>query len=487
MKKILLIIIYIMGISVCAYAQIRDIQGNYDVTTGSTWLYRLNFTSALKEDTKFIIRTSKYGTFTNSQDTSRIETVKKGATMYEFHVQWGGVATNDAKITAYKQGDIPANTKTLKIKITKAITDPPQQQYGSIKIDGPDYIPYGEIVQFVAYQGSEGYESWPKYDINTDLFEIINTEYTYAPVYRTYIKLKAKQNIYSKKTIKAYYHVTMNNIEYHYSGQKDVIIHPKHSIKAENLILCTSQTMVYKIEPLASVITWQSSTNMTLVSGQGTSNATFRASGNGYGTVKAIVTYDNVGYSLENSGVWVGKPEAPQISIVGVADGQELYPNSVYMATAKSYNSYETCWSISGQAIFNASVPTNNVCNYAASIKTLPNTSNISSGAFTLFCSVTNICGTATYAKGYSIQGSGDGGGVLEPAPLSIIQPTETGLFPASVSIRIYSFPTGSLVYKENKAINFDIQNTTLNAGIYILETTDEEGNVTREKVMKIK
>ncbi|MCU6167929.1 T9SS type A sorting domain-containing protein, partial [Enterobacter roggenkampii] len=53
-------------------------------------------------------------------------------------------------------------------------------------------------------------------------------------------------------------------------------------------------------------------------------------------------------------------------------------------------------------------------------------------------------------------------------------------------AIRIYSFPTGSLVYKENKAINFDIQNTTLNAGIYILEKTDKEGNVTREKVMKI-
>ncbi|EGK01684.1 MULTISPECIES: T9SS type A sorting domain-containing protein [Dysgonomonas] len=490
MKKILLIIIYIMGISVCAYAQIRDIQGNYDVTTGSTWLYRLNFTSALKEDTKFIIRTSKYGTFTNSQDTSRIETVKKGATMYEFHVQWGGVATNDAKITTYKQGDIPANTKTLKIKITKAITDPPQQQYGSIKIDGPDYIPYGEIVQFVAYQGSEGYESWPKYDINTDLFEIINTEYTYAPVYRTYIKLKAKQNIYSKKTIKAYYHVTMNNIEYHYSGRKDVIIHPKHSIKAENLILCTSQTMVYKIEPLASVITWQSSTNMTLVSGQGTPNATFRASGNGYGTAKATVIYDGVSYQLENSQVWVGKPLTPIIR--GNERLEEYQSQLAYFFDGEITGASEFEWRIEGNASM-LDVSKGNVITIPSETNILPMSIRTQSiglgrwGEFNLFLKTKNICGTTPEAF---VHGRIKGG---KPTPEEISDfslsslKTYTSDDVASANIRIYSFPTGSLVYKENKAINFDIQNTTLNAGIYILEKTDEEGNVTREKVMKIK
>ncbi len=79
---------------------------------------------------------------------------------------------------------------------------------------------------------------------------------------------------------------------------------------------------------------------------------------------------------------------------------------------------------------------------------------------------------------------SGGGGGVITP-PDDFIPMSRSSVEPQPTSIRIYSYPTGSLVYQKKNTISFDIQSTNLGEGIYILEMTDQQGNVTREKVMK--
>lgn len=51
--------------------------------------------------------------------------------------------------------------------------------------------------------------------------------------------------------------------------------------------------------------------------------------------------------------------------------------------------------------------------------------------------------------------------------------------------VNIYSFPAGAKVYTTKKPIEFNIENTNLKKGIYIIETIDSNGQTTREKVAK--
>lgn len=55
------------------------------------------------------------------------------------------------------------------------------------------------------------------------------------------------------------------------------------------------------------------------------------------------------------------------------------------------------------------------------------------------------------------------------------------------VSVKVYSFNTGMLVYQEKNSIDFSIKNTSLSDGIYIVVTTNEKGEVKSEKIVKTK
>ena len=70
----------------------------------------------------------------------------------------------------------------------------------------------------------------------------------------------------------------------------------------------------------------------------------------------------------------------------------------------------------------------------------------------------------------------------LTPATKSLIV-EDTPIFK---NVRIYNI-YGVKVYEEKNTVNFNIENTNLNRGIYFFESTDNEGNIVREKVMKNK
>ncbi|MFT4221437.1 T9SS type A sorting domain-containing protein [Dysgonomonas sp.] len=55
------------------------------------------------------------------------------------------------------------------------------------------------------------------------------------------------------------------------------------------------------------------------------------------------------------------------------------------------------------------------------------------------------------------------------------------------VSVKVYSFSTGMLVYQEKNSIDFKVKNTSLSDGIYIVVTTNEKGEVKSEKIVKTK
>ncbi|HMM04995.1 MULTISPECIES: T9SS type A sorting domain-containing protein [unclassified Dysgonomonas] len=224
-------------------------------------------------------------------------------------------------------------------------------------------------------------------------------------------------------------------------------------------------------------------------SGQGTPNATFRASDNEFGTVKATVMYDGVSYQVENSRVWVGPP-----GYYASTDGETWFPKPICIdkGIGPDNDVYPKLEGIEGNSPldYKWTQKSNNFQFFHTSVNRAI-VQPLSKGDMLFTYSAKNQCGWSVTPQIFQIPAiscSGSGGGLPgEGVPTDgPLKSTATGT-PTSTSIKVYSFPTGSLVYKENKAINFDIQNTTLNAGIYILEKTDEEGNVTREKVMKIK
>lgn len=53
------------------------------------------------------------------------------------------------------------------------------------------------------------------------------------------------------------------------------------------------------------------------------------------------------------------------------------------------------------------------------------------------------------------------------------------------VSVKVYSFNTGALVYEEKNAVDFNIKSTSLKDGIYIVVTTNKDGKVKSEKIVK--
>ena len=237
------------------------------------------------------------------------------------------------------------------------------------------------------------------------------------------------------------------------------ITKPDYKILNSTSIICLNNTITYSINNLsarlAESITWQAGSNLTLVSGQGTSTATFKGSGNGKGVVKATVTYDGVSYPIENSDVWVGAPTGSASEIV-----LEKANVTVYLE-ANLPGSTNYSWE---------DLPSRHGYIRPDLVSLMPE--NINNR---YWVTGSNKCGSKRKLFRVNI-----GNFEIDPSSLksALSEPQPT-------SIRIYSYPTGSLVYQKKNTISFDIQNTNLGEGIYILEMTDQQGNVTREKVIK--
>lgn len=85
-------------------------------------------------------------------------------------------------------------------------------------------------------------------------------------------------------------------------------------VSSDQCITCNDNNITYTLSsmPAGATVTWTASSNMTLVSGQNTSRATFKAgTGRGYATVSARITYKGASINVSNSQVWIGTPPAP--------------------------------------------------------------------------------------------------------------------------------------------------------------------------------
>ena len=72
----------------------------------------------------------------------------------------------------------------------------------------------------------------------------------------------------------------------------------------------------------------------------------------------------------------------------------------------------------------------------------------------------------------------------------SLFTPQSTTITPQEAAdkvynIEVYSLPDGTLRQRTKNAIGFDINNTFLPTGIYLIKKTDKEGNITSQKVHK--
>lgn len=118
-------------------------------------------------------------------------------------------------------------------------------------------------------------------------------------------------------------------------------------------IACNNDNVSYSIDrslPSGVTINWKTEGEgtLTLVSGEGTPNVTFKASGNGRSIVKADVLYNGGGSYPSNSEVWIGAPNA-----VTYLSGfnTEFNPNTTYPFSAPLRDEVEIYkWIISGNA-----------------------------------------------------------------------------------------------------------------------------------------
>ena len=135
---------------------------------------------------------------------------------------------------------------------------------------------------------------------------------------------------------------------------------------------------------------------MTLVSGQGTTNATFKSTGYGLGTVKTMVMYEGKSYTIENSVVEIVNPDA----ILITTDFSRFFAGNHYSAYIPNVlPGYKYTWSISGATI----VSSNN------------NSVYFKVGNFTMDASVLITVTTQSgkrISKSIPVKGLGGGGGV---------------------------------------------------------------------------
>ncbi len=335
-------------------------------------------------------------------------------------------------------------------------------------IDGPNNPKVGDIVyyktnidRFVNYQET-------RWAFSQEIFELLELK-------NDYIKLKVKS-----------YGVAYINVEVRYSIPEILRIKGEKRVEIKPAIIspiyaCDNEIVnCYIPHKDDAIIKWESTPTMTLISGQGTSTATYAVKKglNGYGTIKAEVSYLHV--DVIEAQVWVGVPAKPKIEGLLIGDYK---PNTDYLLAAeykKDTDSFN--WRVVGGATLMPGIDGAYSQKILRTDNLLPNRTT----SFSIYLTATNRCGTSPQLieNGYVVAGDlPDPGGVeLASDPKFVLQSVTAT---APVSVKVYSFNTGTMVYREKNVTGFNIQNTTLKDGIYIVVTTDQNGETKSEKVIK--
>ena len=238
-----------------------------------------------------------------------------------------------------------------------------------------------------------------------------------------------------------------------------------------NKIVCKNENINYKLEgiPSGSVIQWIAGSSMSIISGQGSSIATFQSQNPGYNTITANVTYAGKNYTFKNSEVWVGPPIVQEIPKANFVSGQstEITANFEGLEATSEFK-----WTrVSGDIYMSRTT--------GRSITVTPWDNNY----FVIRVDVTNRCGTGSGLYQFKAGSGGLGGGGLNSLSLksSIISDTEF----TPQSIKVYNL-SGSIVYSNNNLSgDFDIKSTTLPEGIYIIEKSDGKERQSEKVILK--
>lgn len=256
---------------------------------------------------------------------------------------------------------------------------------------------------------------------------------------------------------------------------KDVIVGGTNFIKTASTIVCAGDNVEYNTPNIdllpGAIINWIAKDNMSLVSGQGTATAKFKAQGNGKGIVGVEIKWKGKTFISEDN-IWAGTPNAPT-KIIGLEsnnkefDPKFTYPFSVIEVDgATSYN-----WVVSGGQIVGNSD--------GASIKVRTNaTTGGRIGLLDITVSAVNVCGKGQSLHRYgTIRASGSENVKLR----SVLSDSEF----TPQSIKVYSL-SGSIVYSnDNLSGDFDIKSTTLPDGIYIIEKSDGKERQSEKVILK--
>lgn len=238
---------------------------------------------------------------------------------------------------------------------------------------------------------------------------------------------------------------------------------------SESKVIREGELITYKVEEShpANSIVWSYNSHVKLISGQGTNEAVFQTIGNGMIEIQTTVKYKTKTLTIKNSDVWVGPPIGGNNRIFDHTVGVDM--EGVWL-DAPVYGAESHKWYYPDGKLLSED------SKVFLSINWLRSYQKKGGGVFTHVGY--NALGTGTSKATLYIQ--------MEPQiPIERSLKMSEDTKNKTVSIKIYCLKNGLLVYQEKNLVNFNIQNTNLNPDIYILETTDTEGNIFREKVAK--
>ncbi|MBD8388220.1 hypothetical protein [Dysgonomonas sp. BGC7] len=348
-------------------------------------------------------------------------------------------------------------------------TNPPTHVTYEKKINilGPTKLNINSIVEFRVELKDFYTMTVPKWIIDEKYFEI---ESTRREENIHIIKLRTK-NIPTKNTFIKYrgYYSTWTSTTY-YNGYLETSITPSFTVRDDKeFIVCKDNDVMFSIGDITSDVSvyWETGHKMNLVSGQGTPNAIFTGLLDGRESIKATITYDGQEYILNHNKIWIGVPDRGTNVI-------DTKPNDYFSSIKIGYHDdyVESHEWLNLPSLYTSQ--RRNATMYIASKHI------INAGGLNLAVDRTNKCGTTRFYWNLTVNGkSGE-----PPREKSIIK-TDIENISSPVSIRVFSFTTGLVLYQKKNVIDFNIQNTSLKEGIYIVETTDAAGKVTTEKVQK--
>lgn len=418
MKKILLMIVGLLGIIPLLYSQeISKITGNAKVQISTEESYTINFTAPLKETTKITVLAS-HGRINKKDNPNKFEIIAvTGSSNIHFSVFWDSIPTNAAFIIAYKTTESGKVSVLENINITRekpesnAVSTSRSLLYSTLENSG---TVSGDIITFSVEHYNPSRTVINKWIYDTKLFEEVERQ-------PGYIKLRAKQ-IIGMKNVSVSVEIDYIILDLWIYTKRERSTHTwgfylfgRPEIKSMNNVSCSGENITYNIEnsPMimdtSTEMTWEAVSNASLVfSGSGNSSGVFKSLGNGTVKVKAKVVIKGTGqnnknfrreYVIENSDVWIGAPLKPLITPVF----SKFFAGSSYdvMITNVSPGSKVT-WDISGATI--TSQTENSVLIKVANF-------DLDASVF-IIATVENKCGTSRSSMSIPVKGLGGGGGV---------------------------------------------------------------------------